>query len=84
MIINTLFVIDQAMLGEHGAFNAGAVATARERLHRREEVVWKMEPSNKKQRDVPCTSRCYLFRIMGTVLVIPNIPLIYLYAYGII
>ena len=53
-----------------GDFNTGAVATARERLHRREEVVWKMEPSNKKQRDVPCTSRCYLSRIMGTVLVI--------------
>ena len=53
-----------------GDFNAGAVATARERLHRRGEVVQQMEPLNEKQRDVPGTSRCYLSRIMGTVLVI--------------
>ena len=72
------------MIFRSGVFNAGAVATARERLHRRGEEVWEMEPLNKKQRDVPCTSRCYLFRIKVTVLVIPNIPLLYLYAFGIL
>ena len=64
MIINTLFVIDQAMLGEHGAFNAGAVATARERLHWRGEVVWKMEPL--KKNNAMCRAlRVVTFSVSG-------------------